>query len=156
MAMLRLLTAMLFATASTAAYAASATKTYTFADANGTPYCDGIQLTQTGDFDSGDIFGITCQETFYGMGLKAKLPNATAATWNFIYTDPTQPGDQFLVALDERSHQWAAYYESPYYGIPLTETGYGLLLKGQQAARPGAPSVTAQLRAQALLAPRRK
>jgi hypothetical protein len=153
---LRLLTAALLATASTAAYAASSTKTYTFADGNGVPYCDGIQLAQTGDFDSGDIFGISCKEIYYGLGFKAKLPGAPAATWNFIYTDPTQPTTQFLVALDERSLQWAGYYESIEYGIALTEFNSGLLLKGQQGTRSGGPSVTTQLRAHALLAPHRK
>jgi hypothetical protein len=151
-ATLRLLTAVLFATASTAAYAASVTKTYTFAHADGTPYCEGIQLYQTGDFDSGDIFGISCQETIFGLGFKAKVPGAAVATWNFIYTDLT---GQYLIALDERAKTWAAYYESSYYDIPFTQTGGGLLLKGQQAARPGASSITAQLRAKALLAPRR-
>jgi hypothetical protein len=153
MTTLRLLTTILFATASTAAYAASVTKTYTFADADGTPYCDGIQLTQTDKFDTGEVFGITCQEMDYGIGFKGKLPGAPAATWNLIYTDPTEPYDQYLAALDEGSRQWVLYFESQTYDIPFEEVNSGRLLKGRQGARPGAPSVMPQMRAKALLVP---
>jgi len=153
MGTLRLLTAVLFVTASSAAYAASVNKTYTFANSDGTPFCDGIQLNQTGQLDTGDIFGITCKETIYGLGLKGKIPGATASTWNFIYTDSE---GQYLYALNEKALTWESCYESAYYGIPFTCSGGGLLLKGQQAASPSASSVVAQLRAKALLAPRQK
>ncbi len=146
------LTAVLFVTASSAAYAASVNKIYTFANSDGTPYCDGIQLNQTGQLDTGVIFGITCKETIYGLGLKGKV-NPAVSTWNFIYTDSE---GQYLIALDEKALTWESCYESAYYGIPFTCGGGGLLLKGQHSASTGARSVVAQLRAKALLAPRQK
>jgi hypothetical protein len=125
--------------ASSAAQAA----TYTFADNTGAPYCNSIRLSQTDARIAGGVIdGSACKPAgnIIGAGTKTRFPGSPDDAWSFGFAIGKY---STLMLLDEKALTWALYTGGRGTGFKLQETSTGILLRGRQAAKTGAPSMLA-------------
>jgi hypothetical protein len=101
-------------------------------------YCDGVQLTQSGDYASGYLLESGCSlYDAYAGGFKAAIPGY-AGTWD-ITTTLYAYGD--LVAtflIDEKALVWYLYESSDTDGAPFQYVASGTLTTGYATQPPGA------------------
>jgi hypothetical protein len=114
------------------------TVTYTFADVSGSPYCDGIRLTQTGVLAVGLHLQRGCRASNTNAGgFAVKISTVSRNTlWDVTTTDSGTSASSEVVLLDEVTLTWQLWVQSDS-GRSGTfhETNYGTLLTGYRVRR---------------------
>ncbi len=116
---------------------AQATK-YTFADSNGVPSCDDIDLAIKQQLIYGDIYHERCDPpspTFAGSGVSTKIRGSSHTVWSFSITDGKNAQ---LYLLDLAALTWVEYNEGD--DNQLQRVASGLLLKGYHKPPASAPA----------------
>ena len=118
--------------------------TFTFADANGSPYCNFIRLNQTSGLAGGVIDGTACTPpgVIAGAGVFTAQLGTPGKLWSFGFATGAYPS---LFLLDEKALTWTLYAGAKSGGYALQPLESGTLLPGKQPAKPGAKSVLSAL-----------
>jgi hypothetical protein len=116
------------------ASASAGTVIYTFAESDGTPYCDGITLKESGFTAVGThTAGKICTEGDYAGGFYGKKVLGSADTqWLITTTDVNNasPTAVEVFVLDQTAETWQLYEEDTANGLPFALTNSGVLLNG--------------------------
>jgi hypothetical protein len=113
--------------------ASAGTARYTFAESDGTPYCDGITLSESGGIAVGTHTANTvCTEGDYAGGFSGKkVLGATDSQWIVTTTDVNNlPGYVVVFVIDQTAMTWVAYIESTTNAATFALDNSGVLLKG--------------------------
>jgi hypothetical protein len=108
---------------------------YTFAQPDGTPYCDGLTLTQSAKLAVGvHTSGDGCNEGTYAGGNCGYVKAVGGKVWTIVTTSTELPGLDEIVVLDENAMTWTAFAQS---GGIFQEVNSGILLNGDPGDTPG-------------------
>lgn len=108
---------------------------YTFAQPDGTPYCDGLTLTQSVKVAVGTHTGSNgCSEGTYAGGNYGHVKAVGDKVWTIVTTSAEFPGLDEMVVLDENAMTWAAFAQS---GGIFQQVNAGILLDGDPGDAPG-------------------
>ena len=129
-----------WATAAILASPSAQATTFTFADANGAPYCNFIRLNQSNGLAGGVIDGNACTPPGVtpGAGVVTAQLGTPGKLWSFGFATGKFAS---LFLLDEKALTWTLYAGAKSGGYALQPLESGTLLPGQQPAQRGAPSV---------------
>ena len=117
---------------------------YTFADADGLPYCDGLQLS----LDSGVAVGVhtngaQCAEGDYAGGLQVRVSGSKGKRWMGTTTDVNNlPGVVETYVLDFSNMTWQVYDQDTANDLEFQLANEGVLLDGTPPARVGKSRVS--------------
>lgn len=113
--------------------ASAGTARYTFAYSDGTPYCDGITLSESGGIAVGTHTANTaCTEGDYAGGFSGKKVLGSAdSQWIVTTTDVNNdPGYQLVFVIDQTAMTWVLYTENTSASSTFALDNSGVLLKG--------------------------
>jgi hypothetical protein len=113
--------------------ASAGTARYTFAYSDGTPYCDGITLNESGGIAVGTHTANTaCTEGDYAGGFSGKKVLGSAdSQWVVTTTDVNNdPGYQLVFVIDQTAMTWTLYIESTTNAATFALDNSGILLRG--------------------------
>ncbi|MBV8799989.1 MAG: hypothetical protein JOY77_02120 [Alphaproteobacteria bacterium] len=124
----------------TASAASANSVQYTFADTDGNPYCDGVQL----DINNGVAVGVhtngaQCTEGDYAGGLAVKMSGSKDKRLVITTTDVNNlsPGMVETYMIDTSDMSWQVYDENTNDVFPFQLVNEGVLLKGNPPAGRG-------------------
>lgn len=107
---------------------------YTFADADGVPYCDGVKLAMQ---DNGTAYGVhtnggQCTEGDYAGGFLSRLQAGyRGKKWVITTTDANNlPGVVETYVLDVNNMTWDVYDQDTNNGLSFQLVNSGVLLEG--------------------------
>jgi hypothetical protein len=85
--------------------------TYTFGNASGSPYCNGIELDQTGYYAVGYGLYTNCGNSDVNAGgFEGKIKKLDRnSVWTITTTDPNGPGNTYVYVIDEKAMQWQVW-----------------------------------------------
>ncbi|MBV9571185.1 MAG: hypothetical protein JO056_08085 [Alphaproteobacteria bacterium] len=111
---------------------------YTFADADGIPYCDGIKLYEQDDGTASGVHtnGAQCTEGDYAGGFLSRLyAGYHGKKWVITTTDVNNlPGVVELYVLDTNDMTWDVYDQDTNNGLSFQLVNSGRLLNGNPPA----------------------
>jgi hypothetical protein len=109
---------------------------FTFADANGVPYCDGLQLTELDGVAQGvHTNGADCTEGAFAGGLQGHYHGYTGHRVTAMTTDPNLPNVIEMYLLDQLNMTWSVYDMDTADNEPFELVNSGVLLDGSPAAQ---------------------
>lgn len=83
---------------------------YTFAQSDGTPYCDGLTLTQSAMLATGThTASSSCTEGTYAGGNFGHVKAVGQKVWTIVTTDAAQPDADLIYVVDENAMTWSMY-----------------------------------------------
>jgi hypothetical protein len=83
---------------------------YTFAQSDGTPYCDGLTLTQSAMLATGThTASSSCTEGTYAGGNFGHVKAVGEKVWTITTTDAAQPDVDLIYVVDEDAMTWSMY-----------------------------------------------
>lgn len=109
---------------------------YTFANPIGTPFCDGLALTQSAQVAVGTHTGnSSCPADSYAGGNFGHVKAIGEKRWTIVTTDADLPNDDLVFVLDENAMTWTGYVQGPNFGT-FHLLGSGVLLPGDPVDPP--------------------
>ena len=114
---------------------------YTFATADGTPYCDGLVMDVTDTFASGQHVGSGCANPVAGDlagGLEVRGLGSRHLKWTVSTSDKANvPHTIEVYIVDPSLMTWQVYEEDTVDGVPFQLVDSGMLLNGAPPAHGG-------------------
>jgi len=114
--------------------ASAGTVFYTFAQSDGTPYCDGVTLKETGYTAVGTHTAHNvCTEGDYAGGFVGKKVLGSAdSQWVITTTDVNNGGPNIteVFVIDQTAMTWQLYEQDTTDGSPFALDNSGVLLNG--------------------------
>jgi hypothetical protein len=122
-----------------ASAANAAKKIYTFGTADGSPYCDGAELTESSGVAVGVHLGVQCTEGDYAGGLEGTQIPVGAGKQYTMVTNEYSIGTGYIeyFTLNQAKLTWTLWLESTSGGLTFEEINAGELLKGKVTDRYG-------------------
>lgn len=127
---------------------------YTFAASDGTPFCDGLTLTQNAKSAVGThTASSSCTEGEFAGGNFGHVKAVGSHVWNIVTTGTAFPGADLMYVLDENAMTWTMYGQQPSSfaagrqtkGFHFTLLGTGVLLEGDPQGPARKSTVSAAL-----------
>jgi len=127
---------------------------YTFAQSDGTPFCDGLTLTQNAKAAVGThTASSSCTEGEFAGGSYGHAKVVGPRVWNIVTTGSGFPGADLMYVLDENAMTWTMYGQlasgstagRQTKGFHFTLLGTGVLLEGDPQGPARVSTVSAAL-----------